>query len=722
MKKKKNHYLPREASWIEFNNRVLDRAFLKSVPLLERVKFLAITSSNLDEFMMIRFGGLTMVQRSKSEILDISGLDAGEQIDMIRKRVKAMQKRQIECFGELLELLAESGIRRLNKDELSDIQRDFLHSHFESEIVTSVAPVGIDESQEPPFFAGLRLHLCVRIRDKDESRLKSKSSKKEKKKNKDKDKDKAASADDRFVVIPLPRNLPRVWTIPTSEQHSFMMLEDIIGLFLDELLPGQEILDWTTFRLTRNGDVVLAEDDARADLLQGMQEVIDARKLSDCVRLEISSKASDATRQFLQLLLKVDEDDTYRIAGPLGLVDLFSISGLPGFNNLKDEPWPPHEVPEFAHGEDVFEAIAAQDRLVHHPYQSYDSVVNFIRAAAEDKRVIAIKQTLYRTARDSEVAAALETAAANGKNVTCIVELKARFDEARNIEWARKLEAAGVDVIYGVKGLKTHAKMCLVIRKEASGIKRYMHFATGNYNETTSRLYSDISFFTCDEQIGRDAVHLFNAITGLSVPQSMGKIAAAPIDLRETTLEFIHLETENAKQGNKAEIRVKVNSLVDREIIDALYEASQAGVKVLLNVRGLCCLMPGKKGLSENIRVVSVVDRFLEHSRIFYFYHGGDEKMFISSADWMGRNLDRRVELLIPIEDRDCKNRLLTILNCYFNDSESATELTSSGSYEPIESKKKHARSQQWLFEEAGQLLKASKNPKTTVFQPHRPG
>ena len=288
MKKKKNHYLPREASWIEFNNRVLDRAFLDSVPLLERVKFLAITSSNLDEFMMIRFGGLTMVQRSNSEIADISGLDASEQIDMIRKRVSAMQKRQIECFNELLPLLAETGIRRLNKDELSDIQRDFLHSHFESEIVTSIAPLGIDQSQDPPFLGGLRLHLCVRIKDKEETRLVSKSSSK-----KDKKKDKADSGDDRFVVIPLPRNLPRVWAIPTSDQYSFMMLEDIIGLFLDELLAGQEVLDWTTFRITRNGDVVLVEDDARVDLLQGMEEVIEARKLSDCVRLEISSKASD---------------------------------------------------------------------------------------------------------------------------------------------------------------------------------------------------------------------------------------------------------------------------------------------------------------------------------------------------------------------------------------------------------------------------------------------
>jgi len=696
MKKKKNHYISREASWIEFNQRVLNRAFLSSVPLLERVKFLAITASNLDEFMMVRLGGLTVVQRSGSEITDISGLDASEQIDMIRSRVSAMQQKQIECLGELFPLLADSGIRRLHRKDLSDIQKDFLKSHFESEIVSSIAPIGVDPQQEAILPSGLRMHLCVRITENEKTRLVKRSKE-----------EKEDAPGHRFVIIPLPRNLSRIWAIPTSDQYSFMFLEDIIGLFLDDLFAGEEVLDWTTFRITRNGDVVLVDDDERADLLRGMEQV----------------RASQETSSFLQQLLKVDDADTYRLAGPLALADLFALSGLPGFKHLKDEPWPPHAAPDFASGEDVFATISQQDRLLHHPYQSYDSVVNFIRAAATDDRVIAIKQTLYRTARDSEIAAALKLAAANGKNVTCIVELKARFDEARNMEWAKRLEAAGVDVIYGVRGLKTHAKMCLVIRKEAAGIKRYLHLGTGNYNETTARLYSDISLFTCDEQLGHDAVHLFNAITGLSVPQSMGKLAAAPINLRETMLESIQLETENARQGNKAAIRVKVNSLVDREIIDALYEASQAGVEVRLNVRGLCCLKPGKKGLSENIKVISVVDRFLEHARIFYFHCGGDEKMFISSADWMGRNLDRRVELLVPIEDRDCKTRLLKILNSYFQDNESATELQADGSYEPVDSKKKKPlRSQEWLYEESGLLLRASTNPRTTVFQPHRPG
>lgn len=711
MKKKKNHYISREASWIEFNQRVLNRAFLKSVPLLERVKFLAITASNLDEFMMVRLGGLTVVQRSGSEITDISGLDASEQIEMIRTRVSAMQQKQIECLGELLPLLADSGIRRLHRNDLSDIQKDFLKSHFESEIVSSIAPIGIDPEQEPILPSGLRLHLCVRITDDEKTRLVKSSD------------DEEDSPGHRFVVIPLPRSLSRIWAIPTSDQYSFMFLEDIIGLFLGELFPGEEVLDWTTFRITRNGDVVLVDDDERADLLRGMEKVLADRQNSDCIRLELSASASEETSNFLQQFFKVDEADTYRLAGPLALADLFVLSGLPGFKHLKDEPWPPHAVPEFALGEDVFATISQQDRLMHHPYQSYDPVVNFLRAAAADDRVIAIKQTLYRTARDSEIAAALEMAAANGKNVTCIVELKARFDEARNIEWAKRLEAAGIDVIYGVRGLKTHAKMCLVIRKEASGIKRYLHLATGNYNETTARLYSDISLFTCDEQLGHDAVHLFNSITGLSVPQTLGKIAAAPINLRETMIESIQLETENARQGNKAAIRVKVNSLVDREIIDALYDASRAGVEIQLNVRGICCLKPGKKGLSENIKVVSVVDRFLEHSRIFYFYSGGDERMFISSADWMGRNLDRRVELLVPVEDADCKSRLLRILNCYFQDTESAMELQADGSYVAVEPKKKKPhRAQEWLYEESGQLLRASTNPRTTVFQPHRPG
>lgn len=710
MSKKKRIYLSREGSWLEFNQRVLDRASLESEPLLERLKFLAITASNLDEFMMVRFGGLSMVCRSGRDVTDISGLDAKGQIELIRNRVRKMQQDQTDCLNRLEPVLAENGICRLRADQLSDIQRDFLQSRFRNEVVSSIAPIGIVEQAETPFFAGQKLHLCVRLKVDPARQLPGSGV--------------DADAESRFVIIPLHRVMDRIWNVPTTDSYSFILLEDVIGLFLGELFEDQTILDWTTFRLTRNGDVELTDgDDDRLDLLAGMEEVLEARKTSDVVRIEVDAAVSDEIDRFLQSTFASDPDDIFRVDGPLALVDFFRIANVAGFKHLKDDPWPAFEVPEFGAGEDVFAHIAQADRIVHHPYQSYDPVVRFIRAAAEDPRVVAIKQTLYRTAKDSEIAKALEHAAASGKNVTCIVELKARFDEARNIEWAKRLEAAGIDVIYGVKGLKTHAKVCIVVRKEHTGIRRYMHFGTGNYNETTARVYSDISLFTCDEQLGTDAVHLFNSITGLSVPQSLGKLAAAPINLRETILELIQIETENAQSNQRAEIRVKVNSLVDREIIDALYDASKAGVKVLLNVRGLCCLLPGRKGQSENIRVISVVDRFLEHSRILYFYHGGDEKTFISSADWMGRNLDRRVELLVPVEDRDCKNRLMRILNSYFLDSQCGRELGPKGEYSDVAvKKKKKLRSQEWLYEEAGQWLKALTNPRTTVFQPHRPG
>jgi polyphosphate kinase len=348
--------------------------------------------------------------------------------------------------------------------------------------------------------------------------------------------------------------------------------------------------------------------------------------------------------------------------------------------------------------------------------------VQFIKAAANDPSVIAVKQTLYRTSESSEIAKALCLAAEQGKHVTVIVELKARFDEARNINWANELADAGVDVIYGVRGLKTHAKMCLVVRREPAGIKRYVHFGTGNYNESTAKLYSDVSLFTCDEKLGRDSVHFFNAITGLSVPQTLEKLIAAPINLRESLLEMIQVETESAARGNSAAITAKVNSLVDKEIIDALYLASQAGVKIQLNIRGICCLVPGKKGLSENIRVISVVDRFLEHARIFHFHHGGDERIFISSADWMGRNLDRRIELMVPVLDKNCKSRLIKILRTYFDDNLAATELQSNGDYVPVtkKRKKKDFRSQLHLHQEACQIHSAQTDPKHTVFEPHR--
>ncbi len=717
MKTQKSNYFNREISWLGFNQRVLDLAISSETPLLERVKFLAISASNLDEFFMVRVGGLKLVERVGSEQTDIAGLTASEQLEQIRNGVLEMNRSQSDCLLNQLEpAMAEQDIVRVAPHDLTDSQSEYLLTRFRQETLSAIAPLAIEATEEFPMLSGARLCLCVRLRNRLDKKLRPI----------DQTafpgiEEAAEIQTDRFILIPLGRSLSRIWTVPSERGYRYMLLEDVIGLLLPELFPNQEILEWTSLRITRNGDVELNED-GRADLLTGMEEMLEARRVSDCVRLEISSTASNVMKTFLQQCVGASDNEVYPIDGPLALTDYFRIAGLNGFKELKDEPWPPQPSPDFGPDRDIFETIAAGDRILYHPYQSYDPVINLLKAAANDPDVIAIKQTLYRTSADSDIVKALEQATENGKHVTVIVELKARFDEARNIYWAQQLEHAGADVIYGVQGLKTHAKVCIVVRREPAGIRRYLHFGTGNYNESTARLYSDVSLFSCDEQLGTDAVHLFNAVTGLSVPQTLSKLAAAPINLRETFLELIQIETENASREGSGQIVAKVNSLVDKEIIDALYAASQAGVKVRLNVRGICCLIPGKKNLSENIRVISVVDRFLEHARIFYFEHGGDDRLFISSADWMGRNLNRRVELLVPILDEACRTRLTRILNSYFDDNVRATELRSDGEYVQVTRKKKKPefRAQQHLFEEACQLHAAHTDPKTTVFQPHR--
>lgn len=716
MKKAKKVYFNRELSWLDFNQRVLDQASRDCHPLLERVKFLAISASNLDEFFMVRVGGLEMVSGSSSGIIDVMGWTADQQLGKIRARVRKMYKAQSNCLLKELEPeLSKHGIERVRAEDITDSQREHLLRHFKDETMSAVAPIAVENAESFPMLSGARLCMCIRLKNEVNSKLGPPVSTEE---SVDQVADRKT---DRFVLLPLGKSLARFWTLPSQSGYRYMLIEDVVAMFLGEFFGEQEIIETTTLKVTRNGDVLLDED-GRADLLSGMKEMLEARRTSDCIRLEISSSASDAMLTFLQTAIGVSPEDTFSVGCPLALSDYFGLAGIAGFKNLQDQPWPPQPSPDFAPTKDIFETIAAGDRLLCHPYQSYDPVVEFLKAAANDPDVIAIKQTLYRTSRDSEIAEALSVAASRGKHVTAIVELKARFDEARNIYWAHQLEDAGVDVIYGVRGLKTHAKMCLVIRREPSGIRRYVHFGTGNYNESTAKLYSDISLFTCDEQIGSDAVHFFNAISGLSVPQSLGKLAAAPINLRETLLELIQIETSNAERGGDGQITAKFNSLVDKEIIDALYTASQAGVKVRLNVRGICCLVPGKKGLSENIKVISVVDRMLEHARVFRFSHGGDELLFISSADWMGRNLDCRVELMIPVEDKECKSRLLRILKSYFDDTFSATELQSDGQYVPVVKRKKKDpfRSQQHLYEEACQIHAAHTNPKTTVFEPHR--
>ena len=721
MKKNKSNYLNRELSWLDFNQRVLDQAFLKKNPLLERLKFLAISASNLDEFVMVRVGGLKLVEQQDGGVPDIAGLTVSKQLSAITNRMREMYSTQIRCLNELETELHDNGIIRLRPDDLSEAQRDFLERQFETELSAAAAPLAIENNFGFPMLSGTRLCLCVKLKSNDQQGIGPRKGQSEPETDEPAQQSDDGKSNVRYALVPLGRSLNRIWTVPGSESFSYMYLEEVFGMFLPKMFGGQEILEWAPFRVTRNGDVEIDED-SRLDLMIDMQEMLEVRETSQCVRLEISASASGELTGFLCDAMNISLEDVYEVDGPLAMKDLFAICGMKGFNHLKDVPWPPQPVAEMMRPGELFEKIAIQDRLLIHPYQSYDPVVDFVRAAAADPKVIAIKQTLYRTSENSAIASALEKAAIDGKHVTCIVELKARFDEARNIQWAKRLELAGVDLIYGIQGLKTHAKVCIVVRKETTGIRRYVHFGTGNYNESTARLYSDISLFTCDEQLGMDAIHFFNAITGLSVPQSLGKLAAAPINLRETLLEMIAIEIENQKKEGSGLIIAKLNSLVDREIIDALYKASQAGVEIRLNIRGICCLLPGKKGLSENITVISIVDRLLEHARVLFFRHGGDDRVFISSADWMGRNLDRRVELLVPVEQDHAKGRLIRMLNAYFDDNTNASILRDDGTYRTIEEKKKKRsfRSQEALYKEAHQIYQAHSDRRTTVFEPIR--
>ncbi|MCH2182538.1 MAG: polyphosphate kinase 1 [Mariniblastus sp.] len=703
-----HEYINRELSWLEFNQRVLDQAECQDNPLLERVKFLAITSSNLNEFFMVRVGGLKILSESNSSRLDIAGFTPNQQLERIRHRVRRMYLEQSDCLLNQLEPELEShGIRRMQADALSASQIEHLRHVFREQIEPVIAPIAVHRDRNFPLLVGAGVCLGVRLANEAAHNLGAVSL--------------DGDLQDRFAVIPLGRSLSRFIYLPDETGVTYMLLEDVVTLFLEEIFGPQAVLDSTPFRITRNADITASEDVADDQVLE-MKQLLAKRNVSDCVRLEISENASQPTLEFLKAVLNVSDDDLYPAVGPLDLSGYFTLASLPGFQELKDEPWPSQQSPDFPTGGDPFEIIAEADRLLVHPYQSYDPVVEFLTAAASDPQVIAIKQTLYRTARESKIVSALARAAENGKHVTAIIELKARFDEAQNIRRAELLEQAGVDVIYGVQGLKTHAKICIVVRREERGIQRYIHFGTGNYNETTARIYSDVSYFTNNPELGDDAVHFFNAITGLSVPQQLNALSAAPIDCREKLTELIHAESQNARKGGGGAITAKMNSLVDRKIIDALYEASQAGVKIRLNVRGICCLKPGIPGLSENIRVVSIVDRFLEHARIFHFHHDGDNQVFISSADWMNRNLDRRVELMIPVVDAECRKRLIHTLETYFHDNVKALQLDADGAYHPVQSGPQQApfRSQYALYQEASDMFTAYTNPKATVFKAHR--
>jgi polyphosphate kinase len=692
-------YINRELSWLEFNQRVLDEARDPEIPLLERLKFLAITASNLDEFFMVRVGGLQLLVENGNHTPDPAGMTPEEQLRAVSERAHAMLRDQYACFYDQIEpRLMEAGIRRTRAGELTERQARVMEQIFENEIFSVLTPLAVTCRDDFPPLANQTLNVLVRLKP---------------------------AADDsetpRFAVIPFGRSMSRFLTLSSDRGYAYILFEDVVAKFVGRFFAGEQVLECVPFRITRNADLSIREDQA-PDLLAGMTAILNARKRSDCVRLEVAKGASPVALVFLHDVLEVAERDRFEAPGPLDLSSFMQLTELPGFDALRYESWPPQRAPEIEPGQSMFELLARRDVLLYHPYQSFDPVLKLIEEAANDPDVLAIKQILYRTSRNSPIVAALARAAQRGKYVTAIVELKARFDEARNIEWARNLEQAGVQVIYGVKGLKTHAKICVIIRREPHGIQRYVHFGTGNYNEITARIYSDVSLLTSNEELGADAVSFFNAITGYSQPPRYRKIEAAPIGLRGKLLEMIDIETKRKEQGEHAEITAKLNSLVDPEIIEALYRASQAGVRIRLNIRGICCLKPGVKGVSDNIEVVSIVDRFLEHARIFYFYHGGDERVFISSADWMPRNLDRRIELLVPVEDADYRRRLIDILEVYFNDTVKAHRLTSDGIYKRVKpaGRKKPYRSQQVLYEEACKLVKQSDRSEQTMFEPHR--
>ncbi|MCA1993720.1 MAG: polyphosphate kinase 1 [Coleofasciculus sp. S288] len=666
------YYFNRELSWLEFNNRVLHEATDLRTPLLERLKFMAIFSSNLDEFFMVRVAALKEQVAAKVRKLTPDGRTPSEQLQAIRERLFPSVMEAHQHFEKVLRSqLAQEGIYLLDYMDLNLDQRAYLQNYFEGQIFPVLTPLAIDPGHPFPHISNLSLNLAVVVKDPDTGK-------------------------ELFARVKVPEVLPRFVPLPeqlrqrVKKQHPIWMgvpLEQVIAHNLETLFPGMNIQEYHSFRITRNSDLALEEEEAE-DLLLAIEQELRKRRLGgSVVRLEAQVGTPESVRGMLMEELELKEADIYEVEGPLGLKDLMSFMELP-LPHLKDPPWTPTVPPRLLSPaveeglEDFFSVIRRGDLLVHHPYDSFSAtVLRFITQAAYDPEVLAIKMTLYRTSGDSPIVNALIAAAENGKQVAVLVELKARFDEENNINWARKLEQAGVHVVYGLVGLKTHTKIVLVVRREQDRIHRYVHIGTGNYNPKTARVYTDLGLLSCREDLGADLTDLFNYLTGYSRQRSYRKLLVAPVNLRDRMTAMIQREIDHVCNGESARIVAKMNALVDPKIIAKLYEASQAGVQIDLIVRGMCCLRPGVKGISENIRVISVVGRFLEHSRIYYFYNQGQEEVYIGSADWMPRNLDRRVEAVVPVEDPEIAKDLQEILAIMLADNRQAWELQSDGSY-----------------------------------------
>ena len=702
-----SNYVNRELSWLEFNYRVLSEARDKSIPLFERLKFLSITASNLDEFYMVRVASLKDMVHAKYTKPDIAGLTPQEQLDQISAKTHDLVDMQYSTYNRsLVPALRQNGLRVIMAHEdLTEAEAAYADEYFQQNVYPVLTPMAFDSSRPFPLIRNKTLNIAAL--------LKKKAGK---------------GGELEFAMVQVPSVIPRIVELPREmdedgrEVRVVILLEEIIERNMPTLFLNYDIVAAHPFRIMRNADLTIDEEEA-VDLLEEIQKQLKKRQWGEAIRLEIESNVDKRLLKILKKELSISGQDIFNISGPLDLTFLMKMYGLPGFENYKIPPYTPQPVPAMMNDDDIFSNIRKGDILLHHPYQSFDPVVNFVRSAARDPEVLAIKQTLYRVSGNSPIIAALAEAADNGKQVSVLVELKARFDEENNINWAKKLEKAGCHVIYGLVGLKTHSKITLVVRMEEDGIRRYVHLGTGNYNDSTAKQYTDCGILTCDPQIGEDATAVFNMLSGYSEPLSWNKLIVAPLWLRKRFLRMIRREAENARRGRQAYIKAKMNSLCDKDVITALYEASCAGVKIELVVRGICCLKAGVQGLSENISVRSIVGNFLEHSRIFCFCNDRSPEVSMGSADWMPRNLDRRVEITFPVEDPELKKQVVHILEVELEDNVKAHVLQPDGSYEKEDKRGKVlVNSQEQFCQEAVRMAQACREDDgpelTRVFRP----
>ena len=688
---KPEYFYNRELSWLKFNLRVLKEAMFKDAPLLERLKFIAISASNLDEFFMVRVAGLWNSLDNGVDKVDAAGLSVKEQLEAIAESAHEQIRTQTKYLMALIGEMDAVGLHFRRVENLTDLGKDWLEEYYREIIYPVLTPMAVDASRPFPFLANKTQNLAVELIKSD--------------------------GEHSMGLIQVPSVLDRILEIPPEERRTFVFLEDIIASHCQDLFKGCQILDVVPFRVTRDSDLDLEEEDS-VDLLKEVEESLRKRKRGAAVRLEIFKTNNNRIKKFLEENLDVSDLEIYEINGPLDPTCFFKFTGLKGMWPWLHEPFVPQRPLELPDDSDLFAAIRQNDILLHHPYESFDPVVKLVSDAADDPQVLAIKQTLYRVSGNSPIVAALARAAENGKQVTVLVELKARFDEENNILWARRLEKAGCHVIYGLVGLKTHAKIILIVRKEDNGIKRYVHLGTGNYNDSTAKLYTDLGLMTANDEFGIDASAFFNLLSGYGEPPVWNKLVMAPLGLREKIYALINNEIDMVKKGKEGHIIAKMNSLIDYPVIQKLYEASAAGVHIDLIVRGICGLRTGIEGISENITVRSIVGRQLEHSRIFWFANGGEEQLYLSSADWMPRNLNDRVELFFPVETEEHIHRIKGLLDLYLRDTVGAHMMQSNGTYRRVHNKLEPVSAQATLYEMAQLAVTSDKLPMEQRLQP----